>query len=92
LKISIIPRGVGALRYTIQHPTEDRFVLAASELRHRIAVLMGGRPAEVLLFEATFRPARPTISSAPKPAPQGFLSGQDSTSPWLRKPHCARSI
>ncbi|MGA7385011.1 MAG: ATP-dependent zinc metalloprotease FtsH [Methylocella sp.] len=51
LKISIIPRGVGALGYTIQHPTEDRFVLAASELRHRIAVLMGGRAAEVLLFE-----------------------------------------
>jgi cell division protease FtsH len=51
LKISIIPRGVGALGYTIQHPTEDCFVLAASELRHRIAVLMGGRAAEVLLFE-----------------------------------------
>ena len=51
LKVSIIPRGVGALGYTIQHPTEDRFVLAASELRHRIAVLMGGRAAEVLLFE-----------------------------------------
>jgi cell division protease FtsH len=51
LKVSIIPRGAGALGYTIQHPTEDRFVLAASELRHRIAVLMGGRAAEVLLFE-----------------------------------------
>ncbi|HUI21241.1 MAG TPA: ATP-dependent zinc metalloprotease FtsH [Methylocella sp.] len=51
LKVSIIPRGVGALGYTIQHPTEDRFLLAASELRNRIAVLMGGRAAEVLLFE-----------------------------------------
>ncbi len=50
LKVSIIPRGVGALGYTIQHPTEDRFVLAESELRHRISVLMGGRAAEVLLF------------------------------------------
>jgi cell division protease FtsH len=50
LKVSIIPRGVGALGYTIQHPTEDRFLLAASELRKRIAVLMGGRAAEVLLF------------------------------------------
>ena len=47
LKVSIIPRGIGALGYTIQHPTEDRFVLAASELRNRIAVLMGGRAAEV---------------------------------------------
>ncbi len=51
LKVSIIPRGIGALGYTIQHPTEDRFVLAASELRNRIAVLMGGRAAESLLFE-----------------------------------------
>jgi len=51
LKVSIIPRGIGALGYTIQHPTEDRFVLAASELRNRIAVLMGGRAAEVLIFE-----------------------------------------
>ena len=37
LKVSIIPRGVGALGYTMQRPTEDRFVLAASELRHRIS-------------------------------------------------------
>ncbi|HTV31621.1 MAG TPA: ATP-dependent zinc metalloprotease FtsH [Methylocella sp.] len=51
LKVSIIPRGVGALGYTIQHPTEDRFVLAASELRNRITVLMGGRAAETILFE-----------------------------------------
>lgn len=51
LKVSIIPRGVGALGYTIQHPTEDRFLLAESELRNRIAVLMGGRAAEDLLFE-----------------------------------------
>ncbi len=51
LKVSIVPRGVGALGYTIQHPTEDRFLLAESELRNRIAVLMGGRAAEVLLFE-----------------------------------------
>lgn len=50
LKVSIIPRGVGALGYTIQHPTEDRFLLAESELRNRITVLMGGRAAEALLF------------------------------------------
>jgi cell division protease FtsH len=45
------PAASTALGYTIQHPTEDRFVLAASELRNRIAVLMGGRAAEALLFE-----------------------------------------
>ena len=50
LKVSIIPRGVGALGYTIQRPTEDRFLLAASDLKNRITVLMGGRAAESLLF------------------------------------------
>ena len=49
-KVSIIPRGVGALGYTIQRPTEDRFLLAASDLENRIAVLMGGRAAEKLVF------------------------------------------
>jgi len=51
-KISIIPRGVGALGYTMQRPTEDRFLLAASDLQNRIAVLMGGRAAEKLIFGA----------------------------------------
>jgi cell division protease FtsH len=50
-KVSIIPRGVGALGYTMQRPTEDRFLLAASDLRNRIAVLMGGRAAEQLIFD-----------------------------------------
>ncbi len=50
-KVSIIPRGVGALGYTMQRPTEDRFVLAASELKARIAVLMGGRVSERLIFD-----------------------------------------
>jgi cell division protease FtsH len=50
-KVSIIPRGVGALGYTIQRPTEDRFLLAESDLRQRIAVLMGGRAAEMLVFD-----------------------------------------
>ena len=49
-KVSIIPRGVGALGYTMQRPTEDRFLLAASELKDRIAVLMGGRASERLIF------------------------------------------
>jgi cell division protease FtsH len=49
-KVSIVPRGVGALGYTMQRPTEDRFLLAASELRNRIAVLMGGRASEQLIY------------------------------------------
>jgi cell division protease FtsH len=50
-KVSIIPRGVGALGYTMQRPTEDRFLLTTSELKNRIAVLMGGRAAERLIFD-----------------------------------------
>ncbi len=50
-KVSIIPRGVGALGYTMQRPTEDRFLLTASELKSRIAVLMGGRASEQLIFD-----------------------------------------
>ena len=50
-KVSIIPRGVGALGYTIQRPTEDRFLLNRSNLENRIAVLMGGRAAEQLIFD-----------------------------------------
>jgi len=50
-KVSIIPRGVGALGYTMQRPTEDRFLLSVSELKNRIAVLMGGRSSEQLIFD-----------------------------------------
>jgi len=50
-KVSIIPRGVGALGYTIQRPTEDRFLLGKASLENRIAVLMGGRAAEQLVFD-----------------------------------------
>lgn len=50
-KVSIIPRGVGALGYTMQRPTEDRFLLASSDLKNRIAVLMGGRAAEQIIFD-----------------------------------------
>ncbi|WP_430641463.1 ATP-dependent zinc metalloprotease FtsH [Bradyrhizobium centrolobii] len=50
-KVSIIPRGIGALGYTIQRPTEDRFLLTVDELKNRIAVLMGGRASERLIFD-----------------------------------------
>ncbi len=50
-KVSIIPRGIGALGYTMQRPTEDRFLLTIGELKSRIAVLMGGRAAERLIFD-----------------------------------------
>ena len=49
-KVSIIPRGIGALGYTIQRPTEDRFLMTREELEHKIMVLLGGRAAEKLVF------------------------------------------
>lgn len=49
-KISIVPRGIGALGYTIQRPTEDRFLMGRPELQQRMAVLLGGRAAEMLEF------------------------------------------
>mgnify|MGYP001459906179 CR=1 FL=1 len=49
-KVSIIPRGVGALGYTIQRPTEDRFLMSRRNLEHKMTVLMGGRAAEDLVL------------------------------------------
>jgi cell division protease FtsH len=49
-KVSIIPRGVGALGYTIQRPTEDRFLMKREELENKMAVMMGGRAAEQVVF------------------------------------------
>lgn len=50
-KISVIPRGIAALGYTLQYPTEDRFLLSRQELLNRIATLLGGRAAEKLMFD-----------------------------------------
>ena len=49
-KVSIIPRGIGALGYTIQRPTEDRYLMTREELDNKLAVLLGGRAAEHLVF------------------------------------------
>ncbi len=50
-KISIIPRGVAALGYTLQLPTEDRYLMTESELKNKIAVLLGGRIAEEIIYQ-----------------------------------------
>ncbi|MCP5246034.1 MAG: ATP-dependent metallopeptidase FtsH/Yme1/Tma family protein [Burkholderiales bacterium] len=49
-KISIIPRGIGALGYTIQRPTEDRYLMTKEELKNKMSVLLGGRAAEQIVF------------------------------------------
>ena len=51
-KVSIIPRGIGSLGYTIQRPTEDRFLMTREELENKMAVLLGGRAAEYIVFGA----------------------------------------
>lgn len=50
-KVSIIPRGIGSLGYTIQRPTEDRYLMTRAELQNRMAVLLGGRASERLVFD-----------------------------------------
>ena len=50
-KISIIPRGIAALGYTMQVPTEDRFLMRRTELLDKIATLLGGRAAEEIIFD-----------------------------------------
>ena len=55
-KISIIPRGIAALGYTMQRPTEDRFLMGREELLTRMAVLMGGRAAETIIAEHSDAP------------------------------------
>ena len=49
-KISIVPRGIAALGYTLQLPTEDRYLMTKQELEDRLAVLLGGRVAEEIFF------------------------------------------
>ena len=63
-KVSIIPRGIGALGYTMQRPTEDRFLMSRYELEAKIAVLLGGRAAEVVKFGHFSTGAADDISKA----------------------------
>ncbi len=50
-KVSIIPRGVGALGYTLRRPTEDRYLFERSELESKLAILLGGRASETVFFK-----------------------------------------
>ena len=63
-KISIIPRGIAALGYTLQTPTEDRFLMNKSELLNRIATLLGGRAAEEIVFEDIYTGAHNDLARA----------------------------
>ncbi len=63
-KISIIPRGIAALGYTLQVPTEDRFLMRRTELLNRIATLLGGRAAEEIIFDDISTGAQNDLSRA----------------------------
>ena len=63
-KVSIIPRGIGALGYTIQRPTEDRYLMTREELEAKMAVLLGGRAAESVVYDHTSTGAADDLSKA----------------------------
>ncbi|OUC16435.1 MAG: cell division protein FtsH [Alkalinema sp. CACIAM 70d] len=63
-KISIIPRGLGALGYTLQMPEEDRFLMTESEIRGQLAMLLAGRTAEELIFGTVSTGASDDIQKA----------------------------
>jgi len=63
-KITIIPRGIAALGYTMQVPTEDRFLMRESELLNKIATLLGGRAAEAIVFNEISTGAHNDLSRA----------------------------
>lgn len=63
-KVSIIPRSIGALGYTMQRPTEDRFLITFSELKDRMTVLLAGRAAEYLIFDEVSTGASDDLAKA----------------------------
>ncbi len=63
-KISIIPRGIAALGYTLQLPLEDRFIITKSEILEKITVLMGGRIAENIFFNESTTGAKSDLKVA----------------------------
>jgi cell division protease FtsH len=63
-KVSIIPRGIGSLGYTIQRPTEDRFLMTQRELEDKLTVLLAGRAAEQLIFQSASTGAADDLAKA----------------------------
>lgn len=95
-KVSIIPRGISALGYTIQHPTEDRHLLTKEELRNKVMVLLGGRAAEDIVFNQLSTGAADDLAKATELARQmvtrfgmseklGFVSYEFEENTFLHK-------
>ena len=96
-KVSIIPRGLGALGYTLQRPTEDRYLMSAEELRRRICVLLGGRAAEQLVIGSLSTGAADDLAKATQIARDmvlrhgmdvglGPVSYESPVAPWIEVP------
>jgi cell division protease FtsH len=96
-KVSIIPRGIGALGYTIQRPIEDRFLMSSGELRDKMTVLLGGRAAESIVFNEISTGASDDLAKATNIARGmvtrygmddglGMVSLESERSPFLQVP------
>jgi cell division protease FtsH len=93
-KVSIIPRGISALGYTIQRPSEDRYLVTADELKHKICVLLAGRAAEKMVLGTLSTGASDDLAKATQIAQSmvmrygmdetlGFVSYDSNRSPML---------
>lgn len=69
-KVSIIPRSIGALGYTLQRPTEDRFLITAGELKERMIALLAGRAAEEIIYDEVSTGAADDLAKATEVARQ----------------------
>jgi cell division protease FtsH len=96
-KISIVPRGIGALGFTLQLPTEDRYLMSRTELLEKIDVLLGGRAAEEIIFEDVTTGAQNDLQRATEIARSmvtlygmtddlGQVAYQSAPNPFLQTP------
>jgi cell division protease FtsH len=93
-KVTIIPHGLGAMGYTIQHPTEDRYLMTKDDLENKMAVLMAGRASEMLIFDKLSTGASDDLMKATNIAREmvmrfgmteelGFVAYEEPTSQFL---------
>lgn len=93
-KVSIIPHGMGAMGYTIQHPSEDRYLMTKDDLENKMAVLLAGRASEMLIFGKLSTGASDDLMKATNIAREmvmrfgmtqelGFVAYEEATSQFL---------
>ena len=93
-KVSIIPHGIGSMGYTIQRPTEDRYLMTKEDLENKMAVLMAGRASEMLIFGKLSTGASDDLVKATNIAREmvmrfgmtdelGFVAYEEMSSPFL---------